>query len=263
MSDHKGFIVIIRFLFIASLLLLWEWAARSGRISVFYTSYPSAVAEDLWEFYTSGALAKHAGVTMREALTGLLYGTIIGVAIGVFFGQFAIMGKIFKPIITALYGIPQLTLAPVYVLWFGLGLTSKIFLAALMVFFLVFFATYNAIQNIEQKLIESSHLLGAGSLQTLWYVVLPTCSPYILSGIRSGLGASLIGAIVGEYMGASAGFGWMVAYASSYFNIKRVMSCIFILLLFGIALNFIFDKIENFLLKWRPESSLTMDIHKK
>ncbi len=247
----------IRVAIIALLLLLWEWMVRSGRLSSFYTSYPSEILGDLWDFYASGQLAKHASITLQEAFTGLFYGSIIGVAVGVLFGQFRLLCRIFKPIVAAIYGIPQLTLAPVYILWFGIGMQSKIFLAGLMAFFNVFFSTIGAIEDMEPKLIESANLLGAGKFQTLWRVVLPTCTPWILTGIRTAVGSSLIGAIVGEYMGASAGFGWMVAYATSYFNMKRVMSCILILLIIGVALNFVLDKIEGLLLKWRPESALS------
>lgn len=251
-------VIIIRSLIIISFILAWEWAATSGVVSTFYTSKPSEILKDLVQFCVSGDLMKHASVTLKEAFTGLIYGSIIGVSVGLLFGQFKTLGKIFKPIITAIHGIPQLTLAPVYILWFGIGYASKIFLAGLMVFFNVFFATYNAILDMEQKLVESASLLGANKFQILLHVVLPTCTPWIIMGIRTGLGSCLIGAIVGEYMGASAGFGWMVAYATSYFNIKRVMSCVIILLLVGLALNYILDKVEKLLLKWRPDITLSI-----
>ena len=250
--------LILRILFVVVLLFLWEFSVKSGRLPEFYTSCPTEIAKDLMQFYTSGDLYKHAAVTLKEAFIGLFYGSIIGVATGVLFGQFPFISKIFKPIVIAIHSIPQLTLAPVYILWFGIGLQSKIFLAGLMAFFNVFFSTLGAIQGMEQKLIESANLLGATRFQTLMKVVLPTCTPWIISGIRAGVGASLIGAIVGEYMGAAAGFGWMVAYATSYFNMKRVMSCIFILLIVGMLLNFSLDKVEKWLLKWRPQTSLNV-----
>ena len=254
---EKTFTRVIRIILISLFFILWEWAAKAELYNAFFTSYPSEIMKDLVDFYKSGDLVKHTTVTLREALTGLFYGTIVGVVLGLVLGQLKVLGKILLPIITAIHGVPQLTLAPVYILWFGLGMTSKIFLAALMVFFNVFFATYDGIQNIEPKLIESSNLLGAGTIQTLRYVVLPSSMPWILSGIRGGVGACLIGAIIGEYMGASSGFGWMIAYATSYFNIARVMSCIFILLVVGIVLNFILDRVESYLLRWRPVTNLS------
>ncbi len=258
-NKKKYFIIIIRLLLIGAFILFWEWSARSKLYNPLFTSYPSEILKDLVDFYTSGDLVKHTSVTLREAFIGLFYGTVTGIIVGLILGQFEILRKILLPIITAVHGIPQLTLAPIYILWFGLGLTSKIFLAGLMVFFHVFFSTYAGIQNVEPKLIESANLLGAGKVQTLVHVVLPSSMPFILSGIRVGVGSSLVGAIIGEYIGASAGFGWMIAYASSFFNIARVMSCILILLIVGILLNFSLDKIEKYLLRWRVPTNLSME----
>ena len=241
---------IIRTVLIIGLLSLWETAARMEWYNPFFTSYPTEIATDLIEFIKSGDLAYHTVITLREAFLGLFFGTVA-------------MGKIFTPILTAINGIPQLTLAPVYVLWFGLGLTSKVFLAGLMVFFCVFFSTYNAIRNTEQKLIESAHILGANSIQTLWHVVLPYCMPWILSGIRSGVGSCMVGAIIGEYMGASGGFGWMVTYATSFFMIRRVMSCILILLLVGMLMNWSLDLLEKKVLKWKVDTKLTSAMNEK
>lgn len=261
-KNKKNHILAIRIILIFVFFATWEVTARLRLYNPLFTSYPSEIILDLKDFLVSGDLVKHTSITLKEAFIGLFYGTIVGIVVGLLFGQIQSLGKIFLPIITAIHGIPQLTLAPVYILWFGLGLTSKIFLAALMVFFNVFFSTYAGIQNIEPKLIESANLLGADTVQTLYHVVLPSSMPWILTGIRNGVGASLIGAIIGEFMGASAGFGWMIAYASSYFKIARVMSCIFILLIVGLILNFILDKAEAYLLRWKATTRLSFNYEK-
>lgn len=253
----------MRVFMILLLLVLWEMAAHREWYNPFFTSYPTEILKDMYEFIKSGDLAYHTIITLREAFLGLVLGTMGGILLGVLFGQFTVIGKLFTPILTAINGIPQLTLAPVYVLWFGLGLTSKVFLAGLMVFFCVFFSTYNAIRNTEQKLIESAHILGAGSVQTLWYVIIPYCMPWILSGIRSGVGACMVGAIIGEYMGASGGFGWMVTYATSFFMIRRVMSCILVLLVVGLVLNRVLDMAERRILCWKVEAKLSSDVSEK
>lgn len=251
-------ILLVRILLIAAFVVAWEMAARMKGGFTFYTSYPSEIFRDLVEFYRSGDLFRHMSITLKEALLGLFFGSIIGVSTGVLLSQFPTLGRILRPIISAINGIPQLTLAPVYILWFGTGIFSKIFLAGLMVFFNVFFSTYNAIKNIDQQLIETSTLLGADKSQILWHVVIPTTMPWIISGVRIGAGICMVGAIIGEYMGASGGFGWMVTYASAFFQIKRVMSCILILLIIGLLMNWAFDKLEKSLLRWRLETDLTM-----
>ncbi len=257
-KNEKVYIMITRTIIILIFLLVWEFCARSKIYNPFFTSYPSEILNDLVEFYRSGDLGKHTAITLTEALLGLFYGTVLGVVTAIIFGYFSALGKLFTPIIFAISGIPQLTLAPVYVLWFGLGLTSKIFLAGLMVFFNVFFSSYNAIKNFDKKLIESANLLGASNVRILRTVVVPACMPWILSGIRAGVGSALVGAIIGEYIGASGGFGWMIVYSNSYFNIKRVMACILILLLVGIVLNKILDFAESKMLIWRTETTLSM-----
>jgi NitT/TauT family transport system permease protein len=248
----------IRIVLLAACIIIWELIAKNNIKISFYTSYPSAIFFDLIDFFKTGNAWGHIGTTMKEAYLGLLYGTIAGVGLGVFFSQFKILGKIFTPIISVAQGIPQLTLAPLYILWFGIGFTSKVVLSSLMVFFNVFFSTYNAIKNIDQRLIESATLLGAGKGQILWHVVIPASMPWIMSGIRIGSSVCMVGAIIGEYIGASRGLGWMVTYASSFFQIKRVMSCIVVLMVIGLLVTWILEKIEQYLLRWRAETNLAM-----
>lgn len=250
--------VAVRYGILLVLLLIWEFAVRAGKINPFYTSYPSEILSDLWQFIVSGELAHHASITIEEALWGLFYGTVLGVGCGVLFSQVRFLGNVITPFITAMAGIPQLTLSPLYILWFGFGLKSKVILAGMMVFFGVFGSTYNAIKNLDQRWIEASSLLGASSFDTLRLVVIPACMPWIISAIRSGVGSCMVGAIMGEYMGASGGFGWMISFAASYFEIKRVLSCILVLLVFNRVLNWVLSHLEKRLLHWRTETNLSL-----
>jgi len=236
-------------------LALWEVAADAKLINTFYTSRPSDILSDFILFASSGELFTHLIVTLKEAFGGLLFGTIAGIACGVALGRINWLGDMFEPIITALYGIPKLALAPIFILWFGLGLESKVFLSALLVFYLVFFSTFAGIRNIDQGIVSAIRLMGASRLQMITRVALPSCVPWILTGVRGGIGASLLGAIVGEYMGASAGLGWMIQYATTTYQIERVMSCILTLLLMGLCFNKGLSACEWRLLRWRPGES--------
>ncbi|MEJ5358579.1 MAG: ABC transporter permease [Desulfobacterales bacterium] len=246
----------LQIIFRASLFLLlmgiWEILAATGLLNPFYSSQPSRILMDLPTFFKSGGLLKHTGVTLSEALWGLLFGTLAGIAAAFFLGLFDFVGKVIEPFITALYGIPKLALAPIFVLWFGLGIESKVILSGLLVFFLVFFSTFGGIKSVDRNILISVRLMGATRLQIIRKVILPSCVPWILAGVRGGLGASLIGAIVGEYMGASAGLGWVISSATSFFQVDRVMSCIFILFLIGILFNMGLKHLEKRLLRWRP-----------
>jgi NitT/TauT family transport system permease protein len=249
-------IIGFRAFVVLTILFSWEALAVKGIIDPFYMSRPVKIFQDIKLFYLNGDLFRHTSVTLQESLWGLFFGTIAGIGIGFLLGEIEILGRVFEPFITALYGIPKLALAPIFVLWFGLGIQSKIILSSILVFYLVFFSTYGGIKSVDRNLVSSVKLMGGNRMQIMLKVILPSCVPWILAGIRGGLGASLIGAIVGEYMGASAGIGWMIAYASSFFQIERVMSCIFILLIIGIIFNQSLKFAENRLLKWRATVNL-------
>ncbi len=127
-----------------------------------------------------------------------------------------------------------------------------------MVFFNVFISTYGGVRNIDQKLIEAATLLGGNKRQILRHIVLPASMPWILSGVRIGASVCMVGAIIGEYIGSSGGLGWMVTYASSFFQIKRAMACIIVLLVIGLIVNFVLERVERYLLRWRAETNLGM-----
>lgn len=243
---------LIRTFLLLLLLIAWELTSKQGTMTFRYTSSPTAILLDGYDFILSGAFFKHATVTLKEAFLGLFFGSVIGIGMAILLSQWKLLGMIIKPVIHAINSIPQLTLAPVYILWFGIGLRSKVFLAGLLVFFQLFFATYNAIIELDPHLIEAASLLGAKRGTIVRRIVLPTCTPWIIVGLRNGVASALVGAIIGEYMGAAAGFGWMIAYATSYFNITRVMTCVLLLLLTGVALNGALNFLENQLLRWKP-----------
>lgn len=194
---------------------------------------------------------KNVKITLSEAFLGLIIGTLIGIFMAMTLSYFAELGKSLEPIITMLHSIPQLALAPIYIMWFGIGMTSKVFISSVMVFFLVFFSTFSGIKSMESRLEESAKMLGATDLQIMFKVTLPTSVPWIVSGIRGGLGAALIGAIVGEYLGASSGIGWMISAATSYYNMTRVMTMLFILLVIGGTLNYLLKLAERRLMKYK------------
>jgi NitT/TauT family transport system permease protein len=238
--------------FVLAVLVCWEFFSANKILDPFYVSQPSKIVGDMVRFFAKGEVFRHLGITLEEASLGLVIGTFFGVAGGFILGRIGFLAAVFEPIITALYGIPKIALAPIFILWFGLGVQSKIFLSSLMVFYLVFFNTFAGIRNVDPGVVGAVKLLGANGLQITTKVILPSCFPWILAGIRGGVGSSLLGAIVGEYMGASAGLGWMIQYATTTYQIDRVMSCLFILLVIGLVFSKGLKIIEKRALRWRP-----------
>jgi len=244
--------MIIRVLVLFSAILLWELLAASGIIDTFFFGQPSAIALDMKEAFITGEILPHIIITMEEALAGLVIGTLTGIITAYILEKLETTAQVIDPIIMAFYGIPKLALGPIFILWFGLGMKSKIVLAALMVFFLVFFNAYAGFRNVDKVLINTVKLMGANSRQITFKVVLPSAVPWLMAGIKAGLGAALLGAVVGEYIGASAGLGWMVEFAGSMFDIARVFTCIIVLMTIMAILNAALNYVERRLLKWRP-----------
>jgi NitT/TauT family transport system permease protein len=249
--------LILRCALIMSVLLVWELLARLHWIDTFFFGQPTAIALDIKEAFASGEIIPHIKITLGEALAGLLLGTVTGISAAYVLGKLDMTARVLDPIIMAFYGIPKLALGPIFILWFGLGVQSKIFLAALMVFFLVFFNAYAGFKNVDQALVNAVRLMGASNRQVTFKVVLPYAVPWLMAGIKAGLGAALLGAVVGEYIGASAGLGWMVEFAGSMYDISRVFTCIIVLMLLMALLNTGLGFIERYLLKWHPSADQT------
>jgi len=245
-------VFILRLVLILAVLVVWEALARLKVIDPFFMSQPTAIVVDMKEAFLSREILPHIAVTLKEALAGLLLGTLAGVLTALFLEKVNVAARVLDPIIMALYGIPKLALGPIFILWFGLGIESKIFLAALMVYFLVLFNSYAGFRNVDQSLVNAVKLMGASNRQIMLKVVLPSSIPWMLAGIKAGLGAALLGAVVGEYIGANSGLGWMVEYAGGMYDIARVFTCIIVLMLLMAALNTVLGVVEKRLLKWRP-----------
>lgn len=250
----KVWVYIWRIIVIGVILLSWEMGVKYKAFDVFYTSQPSEIFSDLAKMFLTGEIIPHIAVTLEEALLGLAFGTIAGVIVGFVLGRFEPMAQVLDPIIMALYGIPKLALGPLFILWFGLGIKSKVFIALISVFFLTFFSAYSGFKNVSPDLLNTVRLMGATQGQILRKIIFPSCVPWLLSGLRASLGAALLGAIVGEYIGANSGLGWMVNYASGMYNTTRVLSTIVILSTLMAIMNGCVSLLTNRLLKWRTST---------
>ena len=161
------------------------------------------------------------------------------------------VSRALMPLMTGLNGLPKLALGPLFIIWFGLGLRSKVLIAALMVFFIFAFNLYAGVRSVDQELVSAVRLLGATRGQVLSKVIWPACLPWLLASLRTGLGLALSGAIVGEYLGSTRGMGWLLSAAGDVFNAQRVLCCVLILVAIIILLDGLLRLAEHFLLRWR------------
>ncbi|MBX3540631.1 MAG: ABC transporter permease [Chelatococcus sp.] len=228
----------------------WEIVAR-GFGTEFWTSSPSAVAAELGRWAASGQLAIDLQLTLTEAGVGFVIGSVAGGLIGFILGWMRRLGDLFEPFILSLYTLPKIALAPLFVLWFGIGATNKIMFAAMLVFFMVFFTTYQGTRQVDRDLVENARLLGAGKWDIWTKIAIPYSAVWIFTGIRIGLPYALIGAIVGEFVAAEAGVGFRIKEATSFFNTAAVFAGLIVLMCISLVLLGLLKLVESRALAWQ------------
>ncbi len=232
-------------------LLFWQWT--SGRlIREVYVSKPTAIAARLWEVFASGEILPHLAVTFRELVLGYGIGVGLGLAGGYWLARSPRAARVVEPYVMAFYGVPKIALAPLFVIWFGIGIWSKVVLAATMVFFLVFYNVYAGVRGVDRELVALSRVMGASERQLGRHVYLPAAMPFIVLGMRMAIPYAVIGVIVGEFTSSVQGLGLFIHYASDTYDPAGVFAGIAILLAFISVAGFAAGRIERRLLRWRP-----------
>ena len=233
-----------------AILAFWQWA--SGRlIREIYVSKPTAVAARLYELFASGEIYPHLWTTGQELVLGYVIGVAGGILGGYALGRSPRLASIFEPYVMAFYGIPKIALAPLFIIWFGIGIGSKVALASIMVFFLVFYNVYTGVRSVDRELVNLTLVMGANQRQLTYHVYLPAAAPYVLLGMRMAVPYSVIGVIVGEFTSSIQGLGLFIHEASSTYDPAGVFAGIVILLAFVIVANFLAGRLERRLLRWK------------
>ncbi len=238
-------------LVLAVLVLLWEWAAAGEHINPFYFSRPSAIWQGLIDLTAGGTLQKHFAVTVKEAALGLLFGGVLGTLAGLGLGIHPRISAALMPLLTGLNGVPKLALGPLFIIWLGLGLKSKVLIAGLMVFFVFAFNLYSGVRSVDRSLTLSVALLGGTRGQILRKVILPASLPWVMASLRTGLGLSLSGAVVGEYLGASKGLGWAISSAGDRYDTTQVLCYVLVIVALVVALDAVLRAVEKRVLRWQ------------
>ena len=243
-----------------ALLAFWQWA--SGRlIREIYVSKPTAVAARLYELFASGEIYPDLWTTGEELVLGYVIGVVGGILGGYALGRSPRLASIFEPYVMAFYGIPKIALAPLFIIWFGIGIGSKVALAAIMVFFLVFYNVYTGVRSVDRELINLTLVMGANQRQLTYHVYFPAAAPYVLLGMRMAVPYSVIGVIVGEFTSSVQGLGLFIHEASSTYDPAGVFAGIVILLAFVVTANFLAGRLERRLLRWKtPVAHAPSDI---
>lgn len=231
-------------------LLLWQFA--SGRwVDPFFVSSPSDVAARLAALVRSGELWPHLLTTLAEFGAGLGIGTAGGIALGLAIAFSGLVGQWFHPYVMALYSLPRVALAPLFIVWFGIGLTSKVTMVATMVIFAVFYNVYEGIRSIDPDLLDMARAHRASFLRTLRWIVFPALTPWLLTALRLGVGLALIGAVIAELVGSSAGLGYYIKNSSNLLDITGVFAGLAVITAVAMTFDTLVGALSRYLLRYR------------
>ncbi len=246
-------IQIARLVVLFVILALWEAVVYIDPGTAFWVSSPSRIFERFFHLLRNGSLIYHTGVTLAEGLAGLLAGTLLGVALGLLLGANRTFGQIFEPFIMAINSLPRVALAPLLVMYVGIGFASKFLLALSLVVVVVMLNTYEGVKAADTNHLNAMRVLGASRRQIFAKVLIPNSVPWIFAGVRVGVAFAIVGAIVGEFISARAGIGYMIDNASGAYDTTGIMVPLFTLMVCAVALDSLIQLMMRHFLRWRPK----------
>lgn len=237
----------------------WKDHAQRWALDQFFYSQPSQIAERLRDWFTtgpsSGPIWEHIGVTLWEATSGFVIGSVAGVVLGILLGRASFAADVLAPFIKAANAIPRIVLASLFVIWFGLGLASKIATAVVLVFFAVFFNAFQGAREVDRNLVNNARILGASRLSVLTTIVIPSATSWILASLHVAFGFALIGAVVGEVIGARRGLGLLIAHSQGTFDAAGIYAGMIIITVIALGAEWLLTAVEKRLLRWRPPAA--------
>ena len=251
---------------------LWHYATRDPKTAFFFGE-PLKVLERVWQWFTVGSgsveiglgdmtfftlnfpaeIYSHLLVTLTETVLAFGIGTSFGLGAGLWLALSPLTSSILEPYIKALNSMPRVILAPIFAMWFGLGIWSKVALAVTLVFFVVFFNVYQGVREVSPVVLANARMLGASQRQLLRTVYLPSATSWVFSSLHTSVGLAFVGAIVGEYLGSARGVGYLILQAEGTFDINTVFAGILVLTVFALILDNVVGMLEKRLMKWQPK----------
>lgn len=231
-------------------LLLWEAAGRAGMLNPLFMPSPSQIGNALGGLFTEGRIWPHLEATFGAALGGLALGILVGLALGITAALIPLIAELIEPVMTLLNAIPRVVLAPLFVIWLGIGLASKVALAFILVAVLIFFTVFTGIRQVDRKLVERIVTLGGDRAALVRHVYLPAIAAWILGSMKVAVGFAFTGAVVGEFVAASRGLGYLLSFAQSTYNAALMMALVFLIMVVVLVIFAVSGWLEKYLLRW-------------
>jgi NitT/TauT family transport system permease protein len=248
---------LYQLLLLLAVFVVWHVLTATEVLAPFFFGRPLTVLEKTWEWFASGKIYSHLGITLLETVLAFAVGTLLGLAIGLWLALSPLASALLDPYIKAANSMPRVILAPIFAVWFGLGVWSKVALGVTLVFFIVFFNVYQGVKEVSPVVLANARMLGANARDLLRTVYLPSATSWVFSSLHTSVGMAFVGAVVGEYLGSAAGVGYLILQAEAVFDINTVFAGILVLTAFALALDGVVSVIEKRLLVWRPAQGET------
>ena len=233
------------------LLALWEAAGRAGMLNPLYLPSPSQIGAALVDLFSDGRIWPHLEATFTAALGGLALGIAVGVVLGVAAALVRLVAELLEPVMTLLNAVPRVILAPLFVIWLGIGLASKIALSFILVAVLIFFTVFTGIRQVDRRMVERVITLGGDRWALVRHVYLPSVTAWILSNLKVAVGFAFTGALVGEFVAATHGLGYLLSFAQSTYNAALMFALIVLILIVVLLIFSIAGRLEKYLLRWQ------------
>lgn len=231
--------------------LVWDNPDRAA----FFFGEPVKMLKVIWDWFSGGEIYRHLWITLEETALAFFIGSALGLVVDLWLGLSPSASALFDPYITAMNAMPRVVLAPIFMVWFGLGIWSKVALGVTLVFFIVFFNVYQGVKEVSPVVLNNTVMLGANRRQLLRHVYLPSATSWVFSSLHTSVGMAFVGAVVGEYLGSANGVGYLIQQAEGAFDINTVFAGILVLTAFALVLDFAVTHAERRLLVWRPGQS--------
>src|SRR4051794_24007731 len=245
---------LYQLLLLLAVFVIWHVLTATEVLAPFFFGRPLTVLEKTWEWFASGKIYSHLGITLLETVLAFAVGTLLGLAIGLWLALSPLASSLLDPYIKAANSMPRVILAPIFAVWFGLGVWSKVALGVTLVFFIVFFNVYQGVKEVSPVVLANARMLGARSRDLLRTVYLPSATSWVFSSLHTSVGMAFVGAVVGEYLGSAAGVGYLILQAEGTFDIDTVFAGILVLTAFALMLDLAVTRAERRLLTWHPRA---------
>jgi NitT/TauT family transport system permease protein len=257
-------LVLLQVLVAAVAILAWHLlttipAGPTGKplVPPFFFSTPLDVAARIVKWFSEATIWRHLWITLAESMLAFVIGSVFGVLIGFWFARQPLVAAIFDPYVKMINALPRIVLAPIFTLWFGLGIWSKVALGVTLVFFIVFFNVYQGVKEVSPTVLANARMLGMNERQLMRHVYWPSALSWMFSSLHTSVGFAVVGAVVGEYLGSAAGLGYLILQAEGTFDIAGVFAGMVVLAVFVIAIDYLVTLVERRLLLWRPVAADT------